>query len=163
MLLNITTLESQQGNSQKLKKEKRDLLHVEKVRLESEKTRLKYVKKDQKNKTKEGKSIKQPSIPEAVTRNVPTYILPYVKRCIDVTGDGNCGFRAVAIALGLSQECWPQVRIQLRKTLENDERFFRSEFPYDYEDMLTSFQWEKGSCLGNHQHYMIMPYTGKSI
>ncbi|GJS50066.1 palmitoyl-protein thioesterase 1-like protein [Tanacetum coccineum] len=39
----------------------------------------------------------------------------------DVIGDGNCGFRSVAVALGLPQDQWPRIRSDLVSELDRKE------------------------------------------
>nr|GEV37077.1 protein FAR1-related sequence 5-like [Tanacetum cinerariifolium] len=42
----------------------------------------------------------------------------------DVRGDGNCGFRSVAVALGLSEDQWPQIRPDLVLELEANHQHY---------------------------------------
>nr|XP_043620335.1 PKS-NRPS hybrid synthetase cheA-like [Erigeron canadensis] len=39
--------------------------------------------------------------------------LPHITQVQNINGDGNCGFRAVAVCLGHHQDIWPQVRMDL--------------------------------------------------
>ena len=46
----------------------------------------------------------------------PPYIVPYIDQCTNVTGDGHCGFRAVALAIYGTEDEW----IRVRNDLVND-------------------------------------------
>ncbi|GJW14271.1 FAR1-related sequence 5-like protein, partial [Tanacetum coccineum] len=74
----------------------------------------------------------------------------------DVRGDGNCGFRSVALGLGLSEDQWPQVRLDIvRELMAHRERYiyvFGSlGFDNIYKTVETAGAW------------MIMPNTGLVI
>nr|GEY59246.1 hypothetical protein [Tanacetum cinerariifolium] len=46
----------------------------------------------------------------------------------DVRGDGNCGFRSVDVALGLSEDQWPQIRLNLVWELEANHQNYKYIF-----------------------------------
>ncbi|GKC42115.1 hypothetical protein Tco_1059837 [Tanacetum coccineum] len=46
----------------------------------------------------------------------------------DVRGDGNCGFRSVAVALGLSEDQWPRIRSDLVRELEDNHQKYKYIF-----------------------------------
>ncbi|GJS08175.1 RNA-directed DNA polymerase, eukaryota, reverse transcriptase zinc-binding domain protein [Tanacetum coccineum] len=74
----------------------------------------------------------------------------------DVRGDGNCGFRSVALGLGLSEDQWPQVRLDLvRELMAHRERYMYAfgslGFDNIYKTVETAGAW------------MIMPNTGLVI
>ncbi|GJT63290.1 FAR-RED impaired response 1-like protein [Tanacetum coccineum] len=46
----------------------------------------------------------------------------------DVRGDGNCGFRSVAVALGLSEDQWPRIRSDLVRELEANHQNYKYIF-----------------------------------
>ncbi|GJX96423.1 putative ribonuclease H-like domain-containing protein [Tanacetum coccineum] len=87
---------------------------------------------------------------------IPKIFRPHIIDFYDVRGDGNCGFRSVALGLGLSEDQWPQVRLDLvRELMAHRERYryvFGSlEFDNIYKTVKTVGAW------------MIMPNTGLVI
>ncbi|GJX86349.1 MEI2-like protein 2 [Tanacetum coccineum] len=46
----------------------------------------------------------------------------------DVKPDGNCGFRSVALGLGLPEDHWPRIRSDLVRQLESRQHQYRSIF-----------------------------------
>ncbi|KAI4357667.1 hypothetical protein L6164_001601 [Bauhinia variegata] len=65
------------------------------------------------------------SIEETKRRKVPLMlehfpqeIHEYIEDVIDVTADGNCGYRAIATLLGKGEESWAQVRLDLIKEIK---------------------------------------------
>nr|XP_043612225.1 uncharacterized protein LOC122583918 [Erigeron canadensis] len=56
-----------------------------------------------------------------VLDEIPSYLRPYVVGAQNVKGDGNCGFRATAVALGLDEEMGAEwVRTQMLAEYESD-------------------------------------------
>jgi len=54
----------------------------------------------------------------------PIGIHPYIIDVVDVVADGHCGYRAVTALLGMGEESWVVVRMNLLKDLSN----FRVEY-----------------------------------
>ncbi|KAK1431575.1 hypothetical protein QVD17_08035 [Tagetes erecta] len=48
---------------------------------------------------------------------IPKVFHPYISRTVDVRGDGNCGFRSVAVGLGLPEHEWQFIRSELYQEL----------------------------------------------
>ena len=42
----------------------------------------------------------------ALMHEIPSEFQPYVSHIQNMDGDGHCGFRTVAVALGFSENCW---------------------------------------------------------
>nr|GEW56176.1 hypothetical protein [Tanacetum cinerariifolium] len=49
-------------------------------------------------------------------------------RRLDVRGDENCGFRSVAVALGLSEDQWPRIRSDIVRELEANHQNYKYIF-----------------------------------
>ena len=47
----------------------------------------------------------------------PVGLRPYIRHVKDVSADGNCGFRAIAGLVGLTEDGWRQVRKDLLQKL----------------------------------------------
>ena len=84
---------------------------------------------------------------------------PYVTNIENVEGDGNCGFRAVAVSLGYNQNYWPQIRSQLRTELTTYWRQYETVFGHYIHTINHSLSFTgTGSVLT--EYWMIMPDTG---
>ncbi|CAG8762136.1 4845_t:CDS:2 [Cetraspora pellucida] len=46
---------------------------------------------------------------------IPTYMHEHIKKVINVNGDGNCGYRALAICLQRDENEWSEIRKELQK------------------------------------------------
>ncbi|GJS75907.1 FAR1-related sequence 5-like protein [Tanacetum coccineum] len=81
----------------------------------------------------------------------------------NVKGDGNCGFRSVAVGLGRDENMWPLIRQELLQELRYHE--------HDYTEILTSrgfkFIWDtvnfSGTGFAPIDKWMSMPDTGLVI
>ncbi|GJS44495.1 hypothetical protein Tco_0569538 [Tanacetum coccineum] len=62
--------------------------------------------------------------------HIPDIVHCYIRRLHNVKGDGNYGFRSVAIGLGLDENMWPLIRQELFQELRYHE--------HDYTEILTS-------------------------
>jgi histone-lysine N-methyltransferase SETD2 len=82
----------------------------------------------------------------------------YITHVHDVIGDGNCGFRAIAVWLGLHEDAWPTIRWQLLEELEA----YKTEYleMFGSEDWITTyntlnfFRTDQGA---PYDHWMSMP------
>ncbi|CAG8851740.1 21796_t:CDS:2, partial [Gigaspora margarita] len=96
--------------------------------------------------------------------NIPKFMQEHVSAYFDVTGDGNCGFRAIALSVEKSEECWPDVRKLIYNELCNRKSHYIQLFlegEKEYDRILFVTQWEAGSC--NRDHWMFMPSFGYVI
>lgn len=97
-------------------------------------------------------------------KNVPSHVREHIASYVNVVGDGNCGFRAVALAITNDENNWSSIRQKLSETMSNSKEIFTTYACYKdentYEEVLKSFDWKTGSCLGEGKYYMVMPYTG---
>lgn len=96
--------------------------------------------------------------------NIPKFMREHVSAYFDVTGDGNCGFRAIALSVKKSEECWPDVRKLIYDELCNRKSHYIQLFlegEKEYNRTLFVTQWEAGPC--NRDHWMFMPSFGYII
>ncbi|GJX38186.1 RNA-directed DNA polymerase, eukaryota [Tanacetum coccineum] len=63
-------------------------------------------------------------------RQIPTIFHPYISisSLQDVKPDGNCGFRSVALGLGLHEDHWPRIRSDLVRELDSHRHQYMSIF-----------------------------------
>lgn len=59
---------------------------------------------------------------------IPSIFHPYMSRIQDVEPDGNCGFRALAVSLRMSEEQWPSIREYLMLEMDENEAFWTNTF-----------------------------------
>ncbi|GJV07398.1 putative ribonuclease H-like domain-containing protein [Tanacetum coccineum] len=95
-------------------------------------------------------------VPERFLKQLPQIFHPYVTELQDVIGDGNCGFRSVAVALGLPQDQWPRIRSDLVSELDCNRQKYKYIFGTTgykkiYETVKKAGKW------------MEMPNTGLVI
>nr|GEU94916.1 protein FAR-RED impaired response 1-like [Tanacetum cinerariifolium] len=65
---------------------------------------------------------------EIFLRHLPQIFHHYLTSLQDVRGDGNCGFRSVVVALGLSEDQWPRIRSDLVWELEANHQNYKYIF-----------------------------------
>ncbi|CAG8732243.1 28528_t:CDS:2 [Dentiscutata erythropus] len=122
----------------------------------------KAAKKKERNTSKFIKNIQKPQ-QLLYHDQIPTYMHEYIKKVTNVNGDGNCGYRALAVCLGRNENEWSEVRKELRKELIEREQFYRALFlaNNDYEIILKEISWIDGPCT--FEHWMRMPQVGDVI
>ncbi|KAL4560522.1 hypothetical protein LXL04_032674 [Taraxacum kok-saghyz] len=83
---------------------------------------------------------------------------PYISHIQNVAGDGNCGFRAVAVSLGFDEDQWLYIRKQLLDELHNKYEVYANAFSYGIEELETSLSFFQTNAP--RKHWMTMPLTG---
>ncbi|CAG8781003.1 16991_t:CDS:2 [Cetraspora pellucida] len=95
---------------------------------------------------------------------VPMFMKEFILNYINVHGDGNCGFRAIAVLLEMSEDEWPTVRRTIFDELINRKAHYTQLFiegENEYNTVVSIVQWEKGSC--SVENWMLMPSFGYPI
>ncbi|XP_039004661.1 uncharacterized protein LOC120131839 [Hibiscus syriacus] len=93
---------------------------------------------------------------ERFLKQLPQIFRHYLTGLQDVIGDGNCGFRSVAVALGLSEDQWPRIRSDLVRELDVNQQKYKYIFgTTDYKKIYKTVQ-----LAGK---WMEMPNTGLII
>nr|GEY08547.1 hypothetical protein [Tanacetum cinerariifolium] len=95
---------------------------------------------------------------ERLRKQIPKVVHPYilVSGIQNVRSDGNCGFRAVALGLGLSEDQWPRIRSDLVRELEARQQQYKYVFgTIGYEKIYNTVKF-----VGR---WMEMPDTGLVI
>ncbi|KAH9808941.1 hypothetical protein DFH28DRAFT_841907, partial [Melampsora americana] len=67
----------------------------------------------------------------------PKLIREYIRRYTNPTGDGNCGYRSVAVSLGKDETYWIEVKRDMVRELERNKPFYTAKnyspsFFYDH-------------------------------
>lgn len=94
---------------------------------------------------------------------IPSIFHPYMSRIQDVEPDGNCGFRALAVSLRMSEEQWPSIREYLMLEMDENEAFWTNTFdsvtPGVFRKLRQSLDWF-GVKTAPTSKWMEMPYAG---
>nr|GEW78801.1 hypothetical protein [Tanacetum cinerariifolium] len=95
---------------------------------------------------------------ERLRKQIPKVVHPYilVSGIQNVGSDGNCGFRAVALGLGLPKDHWPRIRSDLVRELEARQRQYTYIFgTIGYQKIYSTVKFAG--------RWMEMPDTGLVI
>lgn len=96
---------------------------------------------------------------------IPIVFHPYVENIKNVLGDGNCGFRATASALGYGEDQWLLIRRLLIDEMVQFETHYKKALKGEnnavgsYNDVFSSLQWS-GPGFAPREYWMLMPETG---
>ncbi|XP_076882642.1 uncharacterized protein LOC143531181 [Bidens hawaiensis] len=64
---------------------------------------------------------------------IPSWAQPFVADIKNVRPDGNCGFRSIAMGLGIHEKLWPDIRRAMQNELETNEGWWRAMFSKEDE------------------------------
>ncbi|XP_076920809.1 uncharacterized protein LOC143582042 [Bidens hawaiensis] len=64
---------------------------------------------------------------------IPGWAQPFVANIKNVRPDGNCGFRSIAVGLGLHEKLWLDIRRAMQNELETNEGWWRAMFSKEDE------------------------------
>ncbi|KAL4586402.1 hypothetical protein LXL04_011038 [Taraxacum kok-saghyz] len=94
----------------------------------------------------------------ALMNEIPSEFQAYVSHIQNVDGDGHCGFRAVAVALGFSENYWSQIRTDLYEELLMHIDDYRVVFQDDINSISESLNYYGTPVI--RKYWMIMSDTG---
>ncbi|KAL7617075.1 hypothetical protein Lser_V15G01984 [Lactuca serriola] len=94
-------------------------------------------------------------------KSIPDVFHDYIDKMQDVLGDGNSGFRAVAVSLGHSEDQWLYIRQQLLEELQSQFYAYQQVFTDGFNEVYESLCWFES--LAYLRHWMIMSLTGYLI
>ena len=93
---------------------------------------------------------------------IPGIFHDYIDDIRDVEGDGNCGFRAIALCLGYNEDQWLYIRKQLLEELESQYYAYHRVFTDGFNEVYQSLRWFQ-SPTPFQEHWLHMPLTGYLI
>nr|KAJ0213308.1 hypothetical protein LSAT_V11C400163230 [Lactuca sativa] len=94
-------------------------------------------------------------------KSIPDVFHDYIDKIQDVLGDGNCGFRAVAVNPGHNEDQWLYIRQQLLEELQSQFYAYQQAFTDGFNEVYKSLCWfESPTYL---RHWIFMPLTGYLI
>ncbi|XP_076960814.1 uncharacterized protein LOC143637267 [Bidens hawaiensis] len=62
---------------------------------------------------------------------IHTWAYPFISGIIDAKPDGNCGFRAIDLGLGMCQLNWKEVRACMRNEMDTNQSWWRHMLNYE--------------------------------
>ncbi|KAF5755561.1 putative MULE transposase domain, FHY3/FAR1 family [Helianthus annuus] len=97
---------------------------------------------------------------------IPSEFRSYISRIQDVTPDGHCGYRSVAVGLGFTEHAWPNIRRDLLLEIDHNKPRWKHVFETynegDFKRIRKSIEWH--SVKGCDQsHWMEMSQVGLLI
>ncbi|KAM0049070.1 putative OTU domain, papain-like cysteine peptidase superfamily [Helianthus debilis subsp. tardiflorus] len=94
--------------------------------------------------------------------DIPKVFHPYITNIRNVKPDGNCGFRALAVCLGLDEhEYYEYIRQQMREELQNRYHIYAGIFFRDVNSLYQDLCFFGSPCP--REHWMKMPEAGVLI
>ncbi|KAK1424578.1 hypothetical protein QVD17_19911 [Tagetes erecta] len=93
---------------------------------------------------------------------IPKVFHPYISSTVDVRGDGNCGFRSVAVGLGLPEHEWQFIRSELYQELTGRKEIYEAIFGCFYFNLKESLPFYELS-FATQPKWLIIPETGVLI
>jgi hypothetical protein len=93
---------------------------------------------------------------------IPPIFYQYLTRVQDVQGDGNCGFRAIAIGLGMKEKMWPQIRAELSDECTRNAATYSAIDEIQFEEVRNTIDWG-GIHTAPESKWLQMPFTGLMI
>ncbi|KAL7611123.1 hypothetical protein Lser_V15G14084 [Lactuca serriola] len=102
-----------------------------------------------------------PSHDPFLLRRIPDIFHDYIDDIHDVEGDGNCGFRAIAVCLGYNEDQWLYIQKQLLEELESQYYAYHRVFTDGFNEVYNSLRWFETPAPS--QYWLHMPLTGYLI
>ncbi|KAI9913286.1 hypothetical protein PsorP6_006342 [Peronosclerospora sorghi] len=95
---------------------------------------------------------------------LPTVLLPSIVSVVDVFGDGNCGYRALAVSLGRPEDDLKLVRTELYHEIAGRREFYERQSQEHIDDLQNCVDHllTEESPVGI-DHWMRMPQLGDAI
>jgi hypothetical protein len=95
-------------------------------------------------------------------------MVPYVVSYQDVEGDGNCGFRAVAVSVGFrkGQDAHQSVRLSLKNLFHKNLKCYSpvcNMLATTVEEVTECLLWNREKCIEDEQFWLQMPLHGNSV
>lgn len=104
-------------------------------------------------------------VPDVNSEDFMAQIPPLFRRWIlgifNVAGDGNCGYRALAVGLGHQEQMWPMIRAIAREEIDTHEEVYRQMWDDNFTNIRNSMNWFEGPAP--QRYWMTMPETGVAI
>ncbi|XP_021980708.1 uncharacterized protein LOC110876856 [Helianthus annuus] len=93
---------------------------------------------------------------------IPPCFYQHLSHIQNVQGDGNCGFRSIAVGLSLKEWDWSFIRAQLHDDCNRFHELWKMINGPGYQNVLDSLDWTGISGAPEHK-WLQMPFTGLLI
>ncbi|KAJ9543670.1 hypothetical protein OSB04_023377 [Centaurea solstitialis] len=94
----------------------------------------------------------------------PSLFHPYIMQVHDVKGDGNCGFRAIAVCLGRHENEWPSIRYDLMEELNMYKTEYLEVYGVEtWHQVYNSLNFFELDTFAPNEHWMDVFETGLLI
>ncbi|KAJ9552999.1 hypothetical protein OSB04_017044 [Centaurea solstitialis] len=94
----------------------------------------------------------------------PSILHPYIMQIHDVKGDGNCGFRAIAVCLGRHEDEWPSIRYDLMEELNMYKTEYLEVYGIEvWHQLYNSLNFFELDIFAPNEHWMDVFETGLLI
>jgi hypothetical protein len=94
--------------------------------------------------------------------DIPIVFHPYIKHIQNVNGDGNCGYRALVVCLGLDEDkFFEYIRQKMREELQNRYDIYTNIFAVDINSLYQDLCFFGSPC--HQERWMKMPEAGALI
>ncbi|XP_071739069.1 uncharacterized protein [Rutidosis leptorrhynchoides] len=81
----------------------------------------------------------------------------FLKR-LNLTRDGNCGYRAFAVSLMGNEQYYENIRYEMKEELQNKPEFYKSMFDRGIKSLKASLCYVRSPCPP--EYWMMMPHAG---
>lgn len=111
------------------------------------------------------KARRKPPLPTLLKiHKIHEWLHPFVLDVHDVEADGHCGFRAIAVCIGQSEDEWPYIRQQLECTLEKNPDMFNDRTLHDTRsDTFRRLRTREPEVLSQQELWLTIPSLGGLI
>ncbi|KAL0582070.1 hypothetical protein ABG067_008313, partial [Albugo candida] len=98
-----------------------------------------------------------------VRESIPKFMEPFIVSCQDVEGDGNCGFRAVAVSAKLrkGQDAHQSLRLSLRSLFRKNLKYYVpicNMLTITVEEVTECLSWNGEKCAEDEKFWLQMPF-----
>ncbi|KAJ0548314.1 putative OTU domain, MULE transposase domain, FHY3/FAR1 family [Helianthus annuus] len=94
---------------------------------------------------------------------IPPSFYPHLSHIQNVQGDGNCGFRSIAVGLSLKEWQWSFIREHLHDECNRFHEFWKKINEVRYQQVLQSLVWSNHIDGAPTHKWLQMPFTGLLI
>ena len=113
---------------------------------------------------KSGKKRKDSTSEESIPPEIPRFVVPYIHEYVNVSADGNCGYRSVAHQIYGSEDQWRRVRTELYDFIEGRLDYWMKVWHKSIDEAwitLRKVNYCESPC--SHDYWMSMDEMGQVI
>ncbi|XP_076895423.1 uncharacterized protein LOC143548039 [Bidens hawaiensis] len=104
---------------------------------------------------------------ESYRHLIPTWAYPFILGIKDVKPDGNCGFKAIAVGLGMVQKNWKEVRESMRNEMVTNKSWWSERLNYEvtgyYDTVRDSLDCSTSALFQQKSRWFKLPGHGDVV